>query len=255
MYFKNFPKMLYDFDITKVSGSGTQAKATAFIAGGAITGVSIDDGGTGYVSADVIFSAPNEIYQGSQSAAQAFAVVNNGSITEIVMTNGGAGYTSTPTVTISTPYTTLETQTKALILTDITRNIRFRRDILANITVYDFYDVVEGETPEIVAEKIYGNAQYHWIVMLVNERYDYLGDWPLTQPALDAYVIDKYGSTANSIHHYENSKGITVASDYPSAVPITNANYEAQVNESKRRIKIISAQLLSTILKNFKDEI
>jgi hypothetical protein len=48
---------------------------------------------------------------------------------------------------------------------------------------------------------------------------------------------------------------MTVASDYASAVPITNANYEAKVNESKRRIKIISAQLLSTILKNFKDEI
>ena len=255
MYFKNFPKMLYDFDITKVVGSGTQAKATAFIGGGAITGIRIDDGGSGYVSADIIFSAPNETYQGNVSAAQAFAVINNGSITEIVITQGGYGYTSVPTVTISTPYTTLETQTKALILTDITRNIRFRRDILANITVYDYYDVVEGETPEIVAEKIYGNAQYHWIVMLVNERYDYLGDWPLTQPALDLYVTQKYGENVNVIHHYENDKGITVSSDYPSAVPITNANYEAQVNESKRRIKIISPQLLSTILKNFKDEI
>jgi hypothetical protein len=255
MYFKNFPKMLYDFDITRISGSGTQAKATAFIGGGVITGVRIDDGGTGYVSADIIFSAPNESFMGNQSAAQGFAVVNNGSITEIVMTQGGYGYTSVPTVTISTPYTTLETQTKALILTDITRNIRFRRDILANITVYDYYDVVEGETPEIVAEKIYGNAQYHWIVMLVNERYDYLADWPLTQTALDQYIIDKYGSSANSINHYENAKGMTVPADYPSAVPITNANYEAQVNESKRRIKIISAELLSTILKNFKDEI
>lgn len=247
--------MLYDFDITKVVGSGTQAKVTAFIGGGAITGVRIDNAGSGYVSADIIFSAPNETYQGNVSAAQAFAIINNGSITEVVMTQGGYGYTSVPTVTISTPYTTLETQTKALVLTDITRNIRFRRDILANITVYDYYDVVEGETPEIVAEKIYGNAQYHWIVMLVNERYDYLGDWPLTQATLDLYVIDKYGSAANSIHHYENAKKIIVSSDYPSAVPITNANYEAQVNESKRRIKIISTQLLSTILKNFKDQI
>lgn len=247
--------MLYDFDITKISGSGTQAKATAFIGGGAITGVRIDDGGSGYVSADIIFSAPDETYQGNQSAAQGFAVVNNGVITEIVMTIGGYGYTSIPTVTISTPYTTLETQTKAIILTDITRNIRFRRDILANITVYDYYDVVEGETPEIVAEKIYGNAQYHWIVMLVNDRYDYLSDWPLTQRALDQYVIDKYSSSANSIHHYENANKIVVSSDYPSAVPITNVNYEEQVNESKRRIKIISAELLSTILKNFKDEI
>lgn len=255
MYFKNFPKMLYDFDITKVVGSGTQARATAFIAGGQITGVRIDEGGSGYVSAQVTFSAPDEDYQGNVSAAQAFAVVEGGSIKEIIMTQNGYGYTTIPTVTISTPYTAQETQTKALILTDITRNIRFRRDVLANITVYDYYDIVEGETPEIVAEKIYGNAQYHWIVMLVNERYDYLNDWPLTQANLDQYVIDKYGENANQIHHYENASGVIVPSNYPSAVPITNAKYEAQVNESKRSIKIISKQLLSTILKNFKDEI
>ena len=138
-------------------------------------------------------------------------------------------------------------------MTDITRNIRFRRDILANITVYDYYDIVEGETPEIVSEKIYGNAKYHWIIMLANDRYDYLNDWPLTQANLDQYVIDKYGSSANSVHHYENANGVIVSYDYPSAVPITNANYEAELNESKRRIKIISKDLISTILKNYKE--
>lgn len=251
MYFKNFPKFLYDFDITKTVGSGTQAKATAFMSGGQVTGVQIDDPGSGYISAQVTFSAP----EGSEYAAQAFATVQNGQITDITITENGYGYSTTPIVTISTPYTSMDTETKAVILTDITRNIRFRRDVLANITVYDYYDIIEGETPEIVAEKIYGNAMYHWIVMLVNERYDYLADWPLTQANLDQYVIDKYGSTATAIHHYENAKGIIVSSDYPSAVPVTNANYEAQVNESKRRIKIISKQLISTILKNYKDEI
>lgn len=251
MYFKNFPKFLYDFDITKTIGSGTQAKATAFIGGGAVTGVAITDPGSGYISAQVTFSFPEE----SEYAATAFATISDGQITDITITEGGFGYTAIPIVTISTPYTALDTETKAVILTDITRNIRFRRDVLANITVYDYYDIVEGETPEIVAEKIYGNAMYHWIVMLVNERYDYLGDWPLTQANLDQYVIDKYGANATAIHHYENANGIIVSSDYPSAVPYTNANYEAEVNESKRRIKIISRDLISTILKNYKDEI
>lgn len=149
----------------------------------------------------------------------------------------------------------LEPETKTFVLTDITRNIRFRRDVLANITVYDFYDIVEGETPEIVAEKIYGNAQYHWIIMLVNDQYNYISDWPLTQPVLDQYVSDKYGSSANAIHHYENDTGIIVPINYPFAIPITNAAYEIAVNESKRSIKIISKELLSTILKNYKEQI
>ena len=33
-------------------------------------------------------------------------------------------------------------------------------------------DPVDGETPEIVAEKVYGNAEYHWIIMLANDIYD-----------------------------------------------------------------------------------
>jgi hypothetical protein len=251
MYFKNFPKFLYDFDITKTVGTGTQAAAVAFMSGGSVTGVEIINPGSGYISAQVTFSAPED----SDYAAQAFATVSNGSITDITITEGGYGYATIPTISISTPYTSLDTETKAVILTDITRNIRFRRDVLANITVYDYYDIVEGETPEIVAEKVYGNAMYHWIIMLVNERYDYLGDWPLTQPNLDQYVIDKYGSNSTAVHHYENANGIRVSSDYPSAVAITNANYEAEVNESKRRIKIISRDLISTILKNYKDEI
>jgi hypothetical protein len=255
MYFKNFPKMLYDFDITKVIGSGTQAKATAFIGNGQVTGVRIDDAGSGYINATITFSAPNEAYQGNVQAAQAFAVVENGSITDIVMTKNGYGYTTIPIVSVSTPYITEETQTKALILTDITRNIRFRRDILANVTVYDYYDIVEGETPEIVAEKIYGNALYHWVVMLVNERYDYLGDWPMTALALEQYIEDTYGVNKTNVHHHEDANGTTVPSDYPSAVPITNENYAGKLNESKRRIKIISKDLISTILKNFKDEI
>ena len=49
---------------------------------------------------------------------------------------------------------------KVLIVSDITRNVRFRKDILSNVTLYDEYDIKEGETPEIVAEKLYGNSQY-----------------------------------------------------------------------------------------------
>lgn len=71
-------------------------------------------------------------------------------------------------------------ETKTHIVKDITRNVRFRKEVLDNIALYDEYDIIDGDTPEIVAEKIYGDAQYHWILMLANQRYDYLSDWPLT---------------------------------------------------------------------------
>jgi hypothetical protein len=112
------------------------------------------------------------------------------------------------------------------VIKDITRNIRFRRDILSNITVFDEYDIQEGETPEIIAEKLYGNAEYHWIIMLANDRYDYISDFPLSQTELDEYVYQKYGTYTPdmdqdlidaenaiakfSIHHFETADGTVV---------------------------------------------
>lgn len=90
------------------------------------------------------------------------------------------------------------------IVTDITRNVRFRKQILDNISLYDYYDMQEGETPEIVSEKIYGTPYYHWVIMLANQRYDYINDFPVSQLELDALVTKRYGATKiDHVHHYE----------------------------------------------------
>jgi hypothetical protein len=147
------------------------------------------------------------------------------------------------------------TTSKTSVVTDITRNIRFRKELLSSITYYDEYDIVDGETPEIIAEMIYGNAEYHWIIMLANDRYDYLTDFPLPEQQLVRHIETVYGATANNVKHYVNADGFIVNSNAPGAVPVSFAQYERNVNESKRRIKIIAPQLIDTILKNFKDSL
>jgi hypothetical protein len=140
------------------------------------------------------------------------------------------------------------------VVTDITQNVRFRKELLSNITRYDLYDIQEGETPEIIAEKLYGNPQYHWIIMLVNDRYDYITDFPLAQYELEQSITSKYGAgNEYDTHHYVNSEGFIVNSDDPTAYPVSNYEYEDSVNESKRRIKIVSKDLIDTILKNFSE--
>jgi hypothetical protein len=141
----------------------------------------------------------------------------------------------------------------AYIVTDITRNVRFRRDILANITVYDEYDMQDGETPEIVADKFYGDSQLHWVVMLANQRYDYLNDFPMTYSVLNKFIKDKYGDDVYDTHHYEDENGNWVMSNQAGALEVTNFDYEQKINESKRKIKIVTQDVLSIILKNFND--
>jgi hypothetical protein len=140
---------------------------------------------------------------------------------------------------------------KVVVVRDITANVRIIKSVLENITLYDEYDIVDGESPEIVSNKVYETSEYHWVLMIVNQRFDYLADWPMTYDRLVQYCIDKYGDTT-SIHHYEDTEFNVVNSDYPSAIPIDNITYEGRINESKRRIKIISKSLIQQITNELK---
>lgn len=223
-------------------------------------------------------------------------------------------------------------------LKDITSNIRFVKEFLANITLYDEYSIIDGETPEIISEKIYGVPKYHWLIMLANDRYNYEKDFPMRYPTLVRYVQNKYnldfstnnwtisgsnvtvtkpnhgisasGSlkspttfitvtgniTANDVpqsidgtyavtenttdtftfnvgavpegaavgsinvvtfgledylHHYEDENGNWVPWDYPLATPISNLTYEDRENEKKRKIKLISKNIIERVALDF----
>jgi len=131
---------------------------------------------------------------------------------------------------------------------DITTNVRFRKQLLSQVSLYDEYDIKEGETPDIIAAKYYGSSEYHWVVMLANERFDYLNDFPLDYYRLELYTKDKYGDDLYDVHHYEDADGYVVNTGYP----VSNYEYEERQNEKKRRIKLISPSLLSKILANYK---
>lgn len=145
-----------------------------------------------------------------------------------------------------------------LLVSDILTNVRIKQDLLKNLVYYDTYDIQDGDTPEIVSELFYGTPDYHWVVMLVNERFDYINDFPMTQYALENYVAAKYGeNNIYDIHHYEESNGFVVNSDYVNtngqadATPITNYDYEVYQNEMKRSIKMIPTNFIGDVLARF----
>jgi hypothetical protein len=95
--------------------------------------------------------------------------------------------------------------------------------------------------------------------MLTNERYDYINDFPLPQKQLEVFIDEKYGAAANNIRHYISTAGYIVMSDYVNelgvadATPVTNFEYEVDKNESKRRIKIIPADILGEVIRQFRE--
>ena len=55
---------------------------------------------------------------------------------------------------------------------DILRRVKLSEEIKRNKAFFDKYDIMDGETPEIVADKFYGDPTLHWIVLLANEIID-----------------------------------------------------------------------------------
>tara|TARA_B100001564_G_C20378994_1_gene551433 strand:+ start:32 stop:541 length:510 start_codon:yes stop_codon:yes gene_type:complete len=154
-------------------------------------------------------------------------------------------------------YDIQDTQNQTLI-TDILRRVNLKGNVAANTLVFDEYNVQDGDQPDIVARKYYGDSELHWIIVTVNNitsRYD----WPLDQVALSDFVNDKY-SNPDGIHHYEinatsgdTTKKLTVSSDTSGALPVTNYEHEQTVNDNKRRIRMLDRSYVSKFTDEFRN--
>jgi hypothetical protein len=54
------------------------------------------------------------------------------------------------------------------------------------------YHIKNGETPEIIADKLYNNPEMHWLILLFNNTVNPYKDWPLDNLAMDKYIDNKY---------------------------------------------------------------
>ena len=116
----------------------------------------------------------------------------------------------------------------------------------------------DTETPESLSLDYYGTIKHYWVNMMINKYYDRYYDWPLTERNLRAYVNDKY-ATPSAVHHYEISQEsgdteikiqVEVA-DYPSATPITNFEYERDLNDKRKNIKVLKKIYIETFASEF----
>lgn len=64
---------------------------------------------------------------------------------------------------------------KNIELVDIFRNVVFKDVDLSNS--FDEYYIQDGETPEIISIKIYGNSEYSWLILLINSIADIENEW------------------------------------------------------------------------------
>ena len=151
-------------------------------------------------------------------------------------------------------------------VTDIWRRVKVRSKIANNVTLFDKLDVPEGDKPEDIAYKAYGDADYFWVVCLMNNIVNRYYDWPLDEYNFQRYVEDKY-SNPDGIHHYEitqlsgkqtsdgpsdYSHKLEVNSDTAGAQSVSNIEYERRLQDQKRQIKLLRPEFLDEFIEEFK---
>ncbi len=74
-------------------------------------------------------------------------------------------------------------------------------------TLFHKYVIPEGSRPDIVAEQLYGNSEFDWVVCLTAGITNVRNDWPQNNHNLYKFVEEKYTlEKMNDIHHYETKE-------------------------------------------------
>lgn len=137
------------------------------------------------------------------------------------------------------------------VVTDIFRRVSvdpFKKNlvILQDVTIPD------GFTIEQVADKFYNRPDYHWVIMVINDIIDVRKDWPMSNTDLVSYAKKKYGDlNIYETHHYRTADEDKLIVDFNSAdltngviEEVTNLQYEEELNNSKREIKMLEPKYL-----------
>ena len=147
------------------------------------------------------------------------------------------------------------------LVTHLLKRVAIRTKVKVNTLFFDTYDVKEGETPEMIADKLYDDPELHWIVLMVNDITDRYHQWPMNQNQFLTHINDKY-TNISGVHHYEISQtsGDTTVklnigtdnTDHPTATLITNYEYEQERQDTVRKIRLLSPEYVFDFVEEFK---
>ena len=124
------------------------------------------------------------------------------------------------------------------------------------------YFVNNGERPEDIAFKWFGDAELHWVILMTNNVTDSFHGWPLSFRGFEEFVNDKY-DIPGAIHHYEKvqSSGPQTSIDHShliecnstdaGAQAVSNREYEQREQDRISRIKLLEPAFLPVLIEEF----
>ena len=146
------------------------------------------------------------------------------------------------------------------IVTNLLKRVGLRAKVKSNVLFFDTYDVKEGETPEMIADKLYDDPELHWIILLINDITDRYHQWPMNSNQFLTYLNDKY-SNVDATHHYEISQvsGDTTIkinigldnTEHSGASIITNREFEEERQDELRKIRLLNPIYIDSFVSEY----
>ncbi len=190
---------------------------------------------------------------------------------------------------------------------NIFRRAKIRNDFYNVATAFEDYMIIANERPDQVAEAVYGDPRYDWVILTANNITNMREQWPLNAQDFQNYILEKYKteSALEEIHHYITEisidsrkrivvpEGLRVDSNFNSQyldqstrveidyggtlndiatvdnvgtvrdsngnivthdniLAVTNYEYEENLNDAKRRIKILKEDYLDVVINDMR---
>jgi hypothetical protein len=86
------------------------------------------------------------------------------------------------------------------------RRYQVNPDVFSYSVFFKKYAIVDGERPDSLAEKAYGDPFFDWIILLVNNTINPLFDWPVSDEALRRFYEKRYEDPYGTIKQYQTFK-------------------------------------------------
>jgi hypothetical protein len=151
------------------------------------------------------------------------------------------------------------------VVTHLLKRVALHSKASETVALFDTYDVRNGETPEMIAHKYYDDAEYHWVILLVNNITDRYHQWPMNTRQFLAHLAERYDNV-DAVHHYEINQvsgntnvkinigtsnvdvdGNTIA----DATLVTNREYEEEKQDVLRKIRLLDPEYLEQFVEEF----
>jgi len=80
---------------------------------------------------------------------------------------------------------------KIVYIKDFFRKSKIERESVSALVEYELFTLSDGERPDTLATKLYGNSNLHWTFFLVNDIENYY-DWHKDVGTFERYIDKKY---------------------------------------------------------------